>query len=71
MYVCICNRVTDSQVHEAIGRGARRLEDLSRELGVATGCGQCACFAAEMLAEAPAASGAMTGVRQSVHPDAA
>jgi len=71
MYVCICKRITDHQVHDAIGRGARSLEDLGRELGVATGCGQCACFASEMLERAPAASGAMTGVRQSVHPDAA
>jgi bacterioferritin-associated ferredoxin len=71
MYVCICKRVTESQIHEAIGRGARRIEDLSRELGVATGCGQCACFASEMLDGAPAGSGAMTGVRQAVHPDAA
>ncbi len=71
MYVCICKRITDSQIHDAIGRGARKLEDLSRDLGVATGCGQCACFATEMLGEAPAASGAMTGVRKSVHPDAA
>jgi bacterioferritin-associated ferredoxin len=71
MYVCICKQITDRQIHEAIGRGARNLADLSRELGVATGCGQCACFATEMLGDAPAASGAMTGVRQSVHPDAA
>ncbi len=71
MYVCICKRVTDSQIHEAIGRGARRLEDLSRELGVATGCGQCACFAAGLLDGAPAASGALTALREPVHPDAA
>jgi bacterioferritin-associated ferredoxin len=71
MYVCICKGVTESQIHQAIGRGVRRLEDLSRELGLATGCGQCACYAAEMLDEAPAASGALTGVRQSVHSDAA
>jgi bacterioferritin-associated ferredoxin len=71
MYVCICKGVTDSQIHEAIGRGARRLEDLSRDLGVATGCGQCACFAADLLDEAPASSGSLAAVRQSVHPDAA
>ena len=71
MYVCICKRVTDSQIHEAISRGARKLDDLSRELGVATCCGQCACFASDILAEAPASSGALTGFRQSVHPDAA
>jgi bacterioferritin-associated ferredoxin len=70
MYVCICKCVTDRQIHEAICRGARRLEDLSRELGVATGCGQCACMATEILGEAPASSGPMTGVRQSVHSDA-
>jgi bacterioferritin-associated ferredoxin len=71
MYVCICKRITDSQIHEAIGRGARRLEDLSRELGVATCCGQCACFASGILEEAPAGSGALTAVREQVHPDAA
>lgn len=71
MYVCICKRITDSQVHAAIGRGARQLEDLSRELGIATGCGQCAEYAVELLGDAPAGSGAMTGVRQSVHSDAA
>ena len=71
MYVCICKRVTDSQIHEAIGRGARKLEDLSRELGVATGCGQCACFASDLLEEAPAASGANMALREPVHPDAA
>ena len=71
MYVCICKRVTDSQIHEAIGRGARRLEDLSQELGVATGCGQCACFASDLLGQAPASSGSLAAVRQSVHRDAA
>jgi bacterioferritin-associated ferredoxin len=71
MYVCICKRVTDSQIHEAIGRGARKLEDLSRELGVATGCGQCACFATELLEGAPAASGANRAFCEPVHPDAA
>jgi bacterioferritin-associated ferredoxin len=70
MYVCICKRVTDSQIHEAIGRGARKLQDLSKELGVATGCGQCACFAEELLEEAPAASGPNRALCEPVHSDA-
>jgi bacterioferritin-associated ferredoxin len=69
MYVCICKGVTDRQIHEAVGRGARKLEDLSRELGVATGCGQCACHAEEVLGGAPAASGAASGPCQSVRHD--
>ncbi|MEX1310353.1 MAG: (2Fe-2S)-binding protein [Candidatus Sulfomarinibacteraceae bacterium] len=70
MYVCICKRVTDSQIHEAIGRGARKLEDLSRELGVATGCGQCACFAEDLLGDAPAPSGPNRALCEPVHSDA-
>lgn len=70
MYVCICNGVTDRQIRDAVCRGARRLEDLSRELGVATGCGSCACVASELLAEAPAPSGSSSGPRQSLPSDA-
>jgi len=70
VYVCLCNGITDGQIREAIARGARRLEDLSRELGVASGCGSCACFAAEMLGDAPAPSGSHTGPRQAVPSDA-
>lgn len=42
MYICICNAVTESQVHKAAEQGARSLEDLQMDLGVATCCGQCA-----------------------------
>ena len=50
MYVCICKGVTDSQIRDAVCDGATSLKDLSRELGVATGCGkcgQCACSVIE------------------------
>lgn len=70
MYVCICNGVTDREIRAAVGRGARRLEDLSRELGVATGCGSCACAANELLSEAPAPSASHAGPRQSLPADA-
>lgn len=71
MYICICNGVTDREIREAISRGARRLEDLSRELGVATGCGSCACAAGELLGDAPASSSPHHGPRQAVPSEAA
>ena len=51
MYVCICNRVTDSQIREARDQGADTLEDLSRELKVATCCGRCSDCASSILHE--------------------
>jgi len=52
MYVCICNSVTDRDIHEAAARGARTVKDLRRELGVASDCGKCASCAREVLCEA-------------------
>ncbi|HKJ88465.1 MAG TPA: (2Fe-2S)-binding protein [Gammaproteobacteria bacterium] len=52
MYVCICKEVTERQIHEAVAEGARDLEELRERLGVSTGCGTCADFAAECLEEA-------------------
>ncbi len=49
MYVCICNNVTESDVHEAVRDGARTLECLADSLGVSTCCGQCAYHADECL----------------------
>jgi bacterioferritin-associated ferredoxin len=54
MYVCICNNVTDRDIHEAAARGARTVKDLRRELGVASDCGKCASCAREVLCEARA-----------------
>ncbi len=52
MYVCICNNVTESDIHEAVSAGARSLECLARELAVSTCCGQCQCFANDVLHQA-------------------
>lgn len=49
MYVCLCNAVTESEVSEACDRGAKTLPDLKEQLGVATGCGQCAQTCCAML----------------------
>ncbi len=52
MYVCICNNVTERDIEDAVRSGARSLECLERRLAVSTCCGQCRCFADDVLREA-------------------
>ncbi|WP_462322454.1 (2Fe-2S)-binding protein [Halochromatium sp.] len=49
MYVCVCNKVTDRQIHEACNDGAYSLECLKDRLKVATCCGRCAECAQGLL----------------------
>ena len=49
MYVCVCQAVTERQIHDAAREGARTLKDLRRELGVTTDCGRCASCARDCL----------------------
>jgi bacterioferritin-associated ferredoxin len=51
VYVCLCNGITDSQIREAAQQGARSVRDLEQCLGVASGCGRCQPYAAELLEE--------------------
>jgi bacterioferritin-associated ferredoxin len=53
MFVCVCNGITEHQVRAAIGDGARTLDELSARLGVAAGCGCCASFASDLIAQTP------------------
>lgn len=52
MYVCVCRAVTERQIDDAVRAGARTLQDLRRELGVASECGQCAAAARQRLDQA-------------------
>lgn len=52
MYVCLCQSVTDREIRRAAARGARSLDQLRDELGVASCCGACAPTAEAVLAEA-------------------
>ena len=52
MYVCVCQAVTDSEVHQAAKNGAKSLRDLRRDLGVGVVCGRCASCARKCLKSA-------------------
>ncbi len=41
MYVCVCNAVTERQIHQAVKKGAKTVKHLKDELGVGTECGKC------------------------------
>ncbi|WP_374400799.1 (2Fe-2S)-binding protein [Niveibacterium sp.] len=64
MYVCVCNAVTERQVQQAAGNGARRLRDLSATLGVATQCGRCAQHALACLRDCHACPNAQAPAQE-------
>ena len=49
MYVCVCQAVTDREIHQAAKNGAKSLRDLGRDLGVGVVCGRCASCARNCL----------------------
>ena len=49
MYICICKKITDSQIHQEVENGASTLNELSERLGVATQCGKCGKCARKMI----------------------
>jgi bacterioferritin-associated ferredoxin len=52
MYVCICHRISDSQIRAAVERGASTIEDVRRELKLGAGCGVCVEFAERLIEDA-------------------
>lgn len=52
MYICICKRVTESEIHEAVDQGACSFKDIRTELGVGTECGECKCHARQCIRQA-------------------
>ena len=51
MYVCMCNPVTDSQIREAVEKGATRFGQVRRELGLASQCGKCGILARNIFTQ--------------------
>jgi bacterioferritin-associated ferredoxin len=54
MYVCVCNAVTERQVHQAVRQGAKTVKHLKEQLGVGAECGKCVSCAKACLKEAHA-----------------
>ena len=54
MIVCVCRRVSDRQIRDAVRDGADSLEHLQIDLGVAMQCGRCADCATRVLCDARA-----------------
>ena len=50
MYVCVCNAITETDLHGAIADGHTTHEALQDELGVSTCCGTCRETVEEVLA---------------------
>jgi bacterioferritin-associated ferredoxin len=49
MYICICKKITDTQIYQEIEKGATTLKELSEQLGVSTQCGKCGKCARNMI----------------------
>jgi len=55
VYVCICNQITDREIHGAAHLGVETLDELAETLGVGTCCGRCRDCAQQVLQEGVAA----------------
>ena len=60
MIVCVCNNISDREIRQAVDLGLASMDELRRDLGVATCCGNCASYAADVLATHLHAIGANT-----------
>ncbi|TVQ68464.1 MAG: hypothetical protein EA373_10640 [Oceanospirillales bacterium] len=49
MYVCICNGVTERDIHQAIDEGAQNVRDLNKSLQVGGCCGKCVTVARSVI----------------------
>ncbi len=49
MYICICKKITDTQIYQEVERGASSVDELSERLGVSSQCGKCKKCVHKML----------------------
>ena len=61
MYVCICKAVTDSEIRDAVVRGADSVEAIGQELQAGTRCGACTDCVFNLVATTRAAMNAGGG----------
>lgn len=51
MYVCLCKAITDSQIREAVAKGATQFGQVRQDLGIASQCGKCGILARDIFDE--------------------
>lgn len=52
MYVCICNAVTEQDIHDTVAEGSSSMRELRERLGVGACCGRCGSCARGVLRDA-------------------
>lgn len=52
MIICVCNRVTERDIHAAVADGVNSLSELRMSTGCSSSCGRCAPHANETLKQA-------------------
>jgi len=57
MIVCVCRRISDSKLQQAVADGYLLLPDLMRATGAGTDCGGCVSYLARLL-DGPGQAGA-------------
>ncbi|WP_454197549.1 (2Fe-2S)-binding protein [Nocardia sp. Marseille-Q1738] len=58
MYVCICNAVSEADVHDCVSAGAGTIRQVKNACGWKPGCGSCTSRLAEVIGHARASVGA-------------
>ncbi|MEO5933035.1 MAG: (2Fe-2S)-binding protein [Duganella sp.] len=66
MIVCVCNNISDREIRQAVELGVASIEELRRDLGVSTCCGQCFDCAEQILNEHLATIQATAGINETV-----
>lgn len=56
VYVCICNGVTERQIHEAAAQGCSTVAELTMRTGAGANCGSCLGMAHDVLQAAQPAA---------------
>lgn len=54
MYICVCNAVTERQIHQAVQDGASTVKHLKETLGVGNECASCVTCAKNCIKDAKA-----------------
>ena len=64
MFVCLCEGVTDREIHAALDEGCRTIPDVMECTGAGTGCGSCHATIAGIVESRPAGEGPVSARRQ-------